>query len=53
MKPAKTYQEVKKQLLDVDSAIRQIEVENVRNTGEDENQMRHFHQCLMMMKQRQ
>ena len=33
---AKTYQEVKKQLSDVDSAIRQIEVENVRNTGEDE-----------------
>ena len=27
---AKTYQEVKKQLSDVDSAIRQIEVENVR-----------------------
>ena len=43
---AKTYQEVKKQLSDVDSAIRQIEVENVRNTGEDEKSNEAFSSVL-------
>lgn len=43
---AKTYQKVKKQLSDVDSAIKQIEVENVKNANADENNDESFSSVL-------